>query len=95
VDTAKIGAGIYDIICQKGEEAIVAFGMIPKWAMDACERMLREKIIAEAAKQSHCTPEELKPFVDEALVTDMVNKIMHEIAVGIYAEASNQGRMVV
>lgn len=51
VNTEAIGEGLYRIICEKGEEAIVAFGMIPKWIMDLLEKQLREKIIRVVCEQ--------------------------------------------
>lgn len=42
VDTQAIADGLYEIICEREEEAIVAFGMIPKWIMDLTEKLVRE-----------------------------------------------------
>lgn len=95
VDTEKIGAGLYDIICEKGEEAIVAFGMIPKWIIDLAEKLVREKIIKEAALQIPCSVEELAPLIDKSIVDDMTRKIMHEVTLGIYKAASDRGMMIV
>lgn len=102
VDTAKIGAGLCEIICEKGEDHIVAFGMIPKWVMDLAESAVREKIIAVACEQLSAptplfpvTPEDLKPYLDERLITDTVRPIMREIATQIYNAASQAGKMVV
>ncbi len=95
VDTETIGAGVYQIIVERGEEALVAFGMIPKWAMDMTEKELREKIIAEAAKQYQCSVEELRPYVSEELLRDTVNPIMREIGSAIYSAASKAGKMIV
>lgn len=100
VDAAKIGQGLYEIICEKGEEAIVAFGMIPKWAMDLAEVAVREKIIAITCAQLGeplfpVTPEQLKPYIDEQLLKDTVNPIMHQIGIEIYNAAAKAGRMVV
>ncbi len=95
VDTDAIGTGLYSIICEKGEEAIVAFGMIPKWVIDLFEKQLRDKILSEAAKQVQCTPEEIAPIVDKTIVQDMVNKITRQVSIAIYAEAKRQGKMIV
>ena len=43
INTAAIGAGIYALICDANQEAIVAFGMIPKPFIDLLEKSLREK----------------------------------------------------
>jgi hypothetical protein len=69
VDTQAIADGLYEIICERDEEAIVAFGMIPKWIIDLAEQAIREKIIAENAKRLNLNFEELKPYVDEKLLT--------------------------
>ncbi len=94
VDTETIGAGVYQIICDRGEEAIVAFGMIPKWAIDITEREVREKIIAEAAKQHQCSVEDFQPHVSEQMLRDTVNPIMREIGSAIYSAASKAGKMI-
>jgi len=67
VDADKIGAGLYSMLCDKGEEAIVAFGMIPAWVINCFEKQLREKIISEAAKQSDCLPSDLAPRIRSLL----------------------------
>lgn len=95
VDAQAIANGLYGIIQDKGEEAIVAFGMIPKWVIDMTEKMLREKIISEAAKQACCSPEELKPIVDQSIVDGMVREIMHEITLGIYQAAKDHNALLV
>jgi hypothetical protein len=99
VDTETIGAGVYQIICERGEEAIVAFGMIPKWAMDLTEKEVREKIIAEAVRQQRCdSAEEERAFrehVSEELLRATVNPIMREIGSAIYTAASKAGKMIV
>jgi hypothetical protein len=95
VDTAAIGNGLYQIICETGREAIVAFGMIPADLMATTEKMLREKIIALSAKQIGCTVEEYKPFIDEQKVKETINPILHEISLAIYNAASKAGKMIV
>jgi hypothetical protein len=69
VDAQAIADGLYAIICEREEEAIVAFGMIPKWIMDLTEKLVWEKVVAETARQSNLTVEELTPYVDDKLLT--------------------------
>ena len=95
VDAAKIGHGLYAIIEEKGEEAIVAFGMVPKWAIDMAERAVRDKVVAIAAEQIGCTVDEFKPFIDEDKVKQTVQPILHEITLGIYDAASKAGKLLV
>ncbi|HMP84028.1 MAG TPA: hypothetical protein PKA41_15115 [Verrucomicrobiota bacterium] len=95
VDTQAIADGLYKIICEKGEDAIVAFGMIPKWIMDLTEKLVREKVIAETAKRLNLTVEELSPYVDEKLVTETVRPIIREISLGIYQAAAKAGKLIV
>ncbi len=97
VDAEKIGAGLYKIICDKGEEAIVAFGMIPSWAVDSMRPMLREKVISEAGKTYGCSAHELELMgvVDEAKIAKIVQRIEHEVVLGIYAAAKSANAMVV
>lgn len=95
VDTQAIADGLYDIICAKGEEAIVAFGMIPAWLIETLELMLREKAIAIAAAQVGVTVQEFGPFIDETKLKETIRPIVHEVTVGIYRAASSAGRMCV
>ena len=95
VDTRAIADGLYAIICERGEEPIVALGMIPKWIMDLTENLVREKVIAESARQLGITTEELKPYVDDNLLSETVNPILHEISLGIYAAAAEAGKLLV
>lgn len=95
VDTQAIADGLYEIICEKGEDPIVAFGMIPKWIMDLTEKLVREKVIAENARLLNLTVEELTPYVDEKLLKETVRPITHEICVGIYTAAKRAGKMCV
>src|SRR5882672_837040 len=95
VDAQAIADGLYAIICENDEEAIVAFGMIPKWIMDLTEKLVREKVIAENARQLNLTVEELKPYVDEKLLAKTVNPIIHAICLGIYAAAAKAGKLLV
>lgn len=97
VNAKAIGAGIYAMICAKGEEAIVAFGMIPSWAMDLLRKELREKVVSVAAEKVGCTAEELELMgvIDEKAVGKIVAEIEHAVAVEIYGAAAAAGRMVV
>lgn len=95
VDTAAIGQGLYEIICEKGEEAIVAFGMIPKWAMDMAEAEARDKIVALAASQYQVTVEEFLPYLDKEKLDATIRAIMRQIGTEIYNAAAKAGRMVV
>jgi hypothetical protein len=95
VDSQAIADGLYAIICENGEEAIVAFGMIPKWIMDLTEKLVREKVITENAKRLNLSVEELTPYVDEKLLAETVNPIIHEISLGIYTAAARAGKLLV
>lgn len=83
VDGDAIGAGIYGMICERGEAAIVAFGMIPSWAMDLVRAPLEAKVA------------ELKPAADAKERAECVREIEHLICLGIYNAAAKAGRMVV
>lgn len=80
VESQKIADGLYEIICDKGEEAIVAFGMIPKWIIDMAERMVVEKIA---------------PMVPAEHRDAARRQIIKEISSGIYTAAANRGKMLV
>ena len=94
-DTQAIANGLYDIIVKTGQEAVVAFGMLPAELMNKTEEMLREKVISEAAKQRGCRVEEITPYVDKAAVDKIVRPIMHAISSDIYAAAKRAGKMIV
>ncbi len=95
VDAPAIADGLYEIICDRGQEAIVAFGMIPKDIIDLVEKILRERVIALWARQLDVAVEEAMPYVDEAKLRAIVQPIIHEITVGIYNAAARAGKMVV
>ncbi|HUJ08544.1 MAG TPA: hypothetical protein VL171_00820 [Verrucomicrobiae bacterium] len=95
VDAQAIADGLYQIICDRGQEAIVAFGMIPKEIIDLVEKLIRDRVIELAANQHGVTVTEFLPFVDEAKLRAIVNPIVHEITVGIYAAAQRAGKMCV
>lgn len=95
VDTRKIAEGLYAIIEEKGEAGIVAFGMIPKWIVDLLEKLVREKIISESARQVGVSAGQLTPHVDQDKVKKMVSEISHAVCTDIYAVASERGKMLV
>lgn len=86
VDAEAIGKGMYKIICDKGDEAVVAFGMIPVWAINSLKPMLKEKVKAESIK--------LGKDLDENEIGQVAAAIEHEVVLGIYAAASAAGKMV-
>lgn len=95
INTAAIADGIYQIICEKGEEALVAFGMLPAPLMEMVERQMREKIIELSAKQHGLSTEDAKKFLSEEKLRATVNPIVREISCGVYAAASRAGKMCV
>lgn len=95
VNHQAIADGLYEIICQRGQESIVAFGMIPADLMEMTRKMICEKVISENARIMSCQPEDITPHVDKALMDGIVNPIVHQISVGIYAAAKRAGKMIV
>ena len=95
VDARAIGEGLYEIICDKGDEAIVAFGMIPKWIMDMFERQLREKVYRIAAGQIGCDADDptLRQFVSKEKMEEICQPIIQEVISEIYRAASRKGMM--
>ena len=93
VDAEKLGTGLYGIICDAGEESIVAFGMIPKWTIDLFQKQLRDKILDEAAKQMACDKSELTPHLDEKAIAKTIAAIEHQVCIGIYSAAAKAGMM--
>lgn len=95
VDAAAIAAGLYAIIVERGEENLVAFGMIPKWIMDLLEKQLNEKLIEIAAKQNGIDPAFVRANIDPEKLKSLRNPIIKEIASEIYGAAKAAGKMVV
>lgn len=95
IDEQNIANGLYAIICEQGQDHIVAYGMIPAEIMECLAKLLREKMIALAAAQRRMTAEEFAPYVDEAIIKDMIQKISHEVCIGIYRAAKEAGKMLV
>lgn len=95
VDADAIGHGMYAMICDKGDDALVAFGMIPQWCIDLMRKPLREKIISEGAKQRGLSADDVAPFVDEAAISKTMNAIEHQVVLAIYRAAKDAGKMVV
>jgi hypothetical protein len=100
VDTKKIGRGMYEIICQMEQEAIVAFGMIPIEINDILEKMLREKMLDIAASQRKMSREEFDELVsvigglDERMIKRTIDEVIREIIVEIFRAASEAGKML-
>lgn len=92
VDADAIGKGLYGLICDKGEEAIVAFGMIPKWAIDLMQKPLREKIIRAWGEREDA--EGVYRNLDEKEIKRTMAEIEHQVVLGIYNAASAAGKMV-
>ena len=95
IDEVAIGRGLYEIICAQGDQAVVAFGMIPKWCIDSLRPMLREKIISEAAKRIGHEANEVREYVNEATIADMMREIERQVILSIYSEAKAQHAVIV
>lgn len=95
INAQAIGDGIYKMICERDEAGIVAFGMIPLWSMECLRKLLREKVVTEAAKSISCTPKELAPYVSQEKLNATVSQIEREVATAIYRAASNADAMLV
>lgn len=95
IDTKAIADGLYQIITEQGDEAIVAFGMLPAPIMRMAEDMIRSKVIEIAAQQQGVTIEEIKPHIDKQVVDRLVSKAMKEISVGILNAASRAKKLLV
>lgn len=93
VDAAKIGAGLYDLVCQKGDDAIVAFGMIPKWIVDILDRQLEEKIIELFAAENQIEPALAKEIICPDSLKDMVRSISKECTLAMFDAASKAGKL--
>lgn len=95
VDADKIAEGIYEIILERGQEAIVAFGMLPADLMRMVEQNARRKVIEVTAAFYELPPELFEPMVDESKLKPIVQKIVHEVSVAIYRQAKKHGMMIV
>ncbi|MEK6794090.1 MAG: hypothetical protein AABZ39_04895 [Spirochaetota bacterium] len=95
IDTEAIGKGMYNLIEERGQDAIVAFGMLPAEVMEMLERLIREKVINTAAGQYGLQSDEIELYVDEKKIKEIVNDITHQVCVEIYRAASAAGKMMV
>ena len=86
VDAEKIGQGLYAMICERGEESIVAFGMIPLWVIEILEKELKGKLIELANVQG--------AELDEKALKGMMEGIVRNVSIEIYKAASVAGKMV-
>jgi len=95
VDTKTMGQEFYRMICEKEQEALVAFGMLPADFMAMVEEKVKEKLIKIWTQTLGVTVPEAMPYLDENKLKDTVQAIMHEICVEIYHAASEAGKMCV
>lgn len=95
INIPAIAEGMYNIVCEAGQDHIVAWGMLPEKFIETLDRLVREKIIALAATECGLSKREVSLLVDEEKMVALVRPIMHEIAVGIYSVARARGKMVV
>lgn len=107
IDEVRLAEGVYDIIVQKGEEGVVAFGMIPLWVHEMLERLLREKVLSIILNQCGLPPEYMQvpdpdTEVDRIMrdeitlrVEEIVKNTVSSVCSGIYAAAGRAGAMLV
>ena len=74
VDVQPIADGIYEMICDAGQEAIVAFGMIPVEFVRLLETQLRTKIIEIEAQRMQVSVADIEPFVVEAQIKKEIGR---------------------
>lgn len=95
-DTGALAAGLYDLICEQGQDHIVAFGMIPKAIVDLLEKNLREKVIGIVETKEMATIEEISRFFNvKAEVDSIVKAIIRQVCVDILSVAKQRGQMIV
>jgi len=85
VNAKPIADGIYEYIVKNGDEAIVAFGMIPIEAENLLTRLLREKLIELWAKQECISIATANQVVDERELRAIAQPIHREIICGMSA----------
>lgn len=101
-DVVAISKGVYALICETGEDHIVAFGMIPKRFCDMWEASIREIIIRTESARLGCNPVELNSpethwrwKLDEDKVGRIIGEASQLIAAGILSEARAAGKLMV
>jgi hypothetical protein len=87
IDARAIGAGLYRIIEQRDQAALVAFGMLPADLMEMLNGVLREKFVSLAQAQGKQLP--------EAELKDLVSDTEKKVCSAIYSAAAEKGRMLV
>jgi hypothetical protein len=81
IDTDAIGAGLYRLICERGDSGLVESGEIPGYALKDIKELLAVKIVGESFAL------EVNPFINHDEVNRVADEIAKEIAKGIYKAA--------
>lgn len=97
VDTQKIGEGLYKIICARGEEALVAFGMLPKDLINMLEAQTLDRVVKITADGLGVTDQEarLLELRQNDRVIETVREIVKDVCPQIYAAAARKRMMLV
>ena len=103
-DTCRVAEGIYGMM-NEDDQALVAFGMLPKPITDILERQLKDKFDESFKEHSEYDPEGFDAFVtslglgrcEEACDSrkDFVRTVSKEVCKDIYGTALRAGKMVV
>ena len=83
IDAEKLGAGLYALLCRRGQAGIVAVGMLPADFSELAEKMIREKLQALS-----------KTPLEPAVLEDLVEEVWRTARAAIYAAAERQGKML-
>lgn len=99
VDADAMAKGLYAIITERGEAALVAFGMLPHAVIELFEKQLGEKYEASAKEQAFklfgLEVDPVLEVADQAKKKAFVRDVSHAVCVKIYGVAADAGKMMV
>lgn len=95
VDVEKLGQGIYDMIIETGNAAVLSYGMFPADIMESLERNVDEKIISLAAEKLCLSADEARPYLNKEKLKEYTKPIIHAVTVKVLEIASKEKLLLV
>lgn len=94
IDYTALGKGMYDLF-DEYEQAIVAFGMIPKDKMDIMMEQFKDKCARLQLAQWRVPEDDTESFkyIRDHIKKSVLETFEREMCIAIYQAASNAGKM--
>jgi len=95
VNSWAIGNGIYDSLSED-DQAVIAFGMTPKWLIDDVNKKIRRKLGEITAEKWECPgDEEAIEMFAASVKPNVMNEIEKEFVLGLFDAAKEAGKLIV